>query len=250
MHVNVQELVKLNPDLLIADNATPPATVALMKETTTIPILFVNTAEPTGEGIAASLSRPSTNVTGFTNSPYSIAGKWMELLKEIAPNVERAGLMFNPDTAPHGFSFARPFEAAAAKLGVEPITMTVRDVAEMERGAAGLGKRNGLIVLPDTFMATNRKTIFALASRYELPTTFGFRFFVSEGGLLSYGPDFYEMHRRSASYIDRILKGESPANLAIQQPTKFELIINMKTAKTLGLVVPEALLSVADELIE
>ena len=248
MQENAQELVKLQPDLLIADNANPPATVALMKETATIPILFVNTAEPTGEGITTSLSRPRANVTGFTNSPYSVAGKWMELLKQIAPNVARAGLMFNPDTAPHGFSFARPFEAAAAKLSVEPITLAVRNVAEMER--AGLGKGNGLIVLPDTFMATNRKTIFALASQYQLPTTFGFRFFVAEGGLISYGPDFYEMHRRSASYVDRILKGESPANLAIQQPTKYELLINMKTAKTLGLVVPEAVLSVADEIIE
>jgi putative ABC transport system substrate-binding protein len=250
MRANVQELVKLHPDLLIADNANPPATVALQNETTTIPILFVNTAEPTGEGIAPSLSRPNTNVTGFTNFEYSVSGKWMDLLKQIAPNVARAALLFNPDTAPHGFSFARPFQAAAALLGVEPITMAVRDVAEMERAVAGLGKGNGLIVLPDTFMATNRKTIFALVRQYQLPATYGFRFYASEGGLISYGPDFVEMHRLSASYIDRILKGESPANLAIQQPTKYELVINMKAAKTLGLVVPQALLSTADEIIE
>jgi putative tryptophan/tyrosine transport system substrate-binding protein len=247
---NVQELVKLHPDLLLADNINPPAIVALQKETTTIPILFVNTADPTDQGITPSLSRPSGNVTGFTNFEYSVSGKWMDLLKQIAPNVARAAVLFNPDAAPHGFSFARPFEAAAASLGVEPITMAVRDVAEMERAVAALGKGNGLIVLPDTFMATNRKTTFALVSQYQLPAIFGFRFYVSEGGLMSYGPDFVEMHRRSASYIDRLLKGESPANLAIQQPTKYEFVINMKTAKTLGLVVSQTLLSIADEIIE
>ena len=250
MRANAQELAKLHPDLLLADNANPRAIVALQKETTTIPILFVNTAEPTGEGITPSLSRPSNNVTGFTNFGYSVCGKWMDLLKQIAPNVARAALLFNPDTAPHGFSYARSFEAAAASLGVEPITMTVHDVAEMEKAVAALGKGNGLIVLQDTFNATNRKTIFALASQYQLPTIYAFRFFASEGGLMSYGPDLVEMHRRSASYIDRLLKGESPANLAIQQPTKYEFVINMKTAKTLGLVVPQTLLYVADELIE
>jgi putative ABC transport system substrate-binding protein len=250
MRANVQELVKLHPDLLLADNANPPAIVALQKETTTIPILFVNTAEPTSEGITSSLSRPSSNVTGFTNFEYSVSGKWMDLLKKVAPNVARAALLFNPDTAPHGFSYVRSFEAAAALWAVEPNTMTVRDVAEMERALAALGRGNGLIVCHDTFNATNRKAIYALASQYQLPAVYPFRFFAVDGGLMSYGPDVVEIHRRSASYIDRILKGESPANLAIQQPTKYELVINMKTAKTLGLVVPQTLLSVADEVIE
>jgi putative ABC transport system substrate-binding protein len=193
---NVQELINLHPDLLLADNVNPPAIVALQKETATIPILFVNTADPTDQGIAPSLSRPRGNVTGFTNFEYSIGGKWMDLLKQIAPNVARAAVVFNPDTAPHGFSFARAFEAAAASFGVEPITMAVRDLAEMERTVAALGKGNGLIVIPDTFMATNRKTTFALVSQYQLPAIFGFRFYASEGGLMSFGPDFVEMHRR------------------------------------------------------
>jgi len=140
----VQELINLHPDLLLADNVNPPAIVALQKETATIPILFVNTADPTDQGIAPSLSRPRGNVTGFTNFEYSIGGKWMDLLKQIAPNVARAAVVFNPDTGPHGFSFARAFEAAAASLGVEPITMAVRDLAEMERTVAALGKGNGL----------------------------------------------------------------------------------------------------------
>ena len=189
-------------------------------------------------------------VSGVLNFEYSVSGKWMDLLKQIAPNVARAALLFNPDTAPHGFSYARSFEAAAASLGVEPITMTVHDVAEMEKAVAALGKGNGLIVLQDTFNATNRKTIFALASQYQLPAIYPYRFQAIEGGLMSYGPDLVELHRRSASYIDRILKGENPANLAIQQPTKYEFVINMKSAKTLGLVVPQTLLYVADELIE
>jgi putative ABC transport system substrate-binding protein len=150
----------------------------------------------------------------------------MDLLKKAAPNISRAALMFNPDTAPHGFSYVGSFEAAAALSAVEPNTLTVRDVAEIERALAALGRGNGLVVANDTFTASNRKAIIALASQYQLPGIYGFRFFPSEGGLMSYGPDLLEMHRRSASYIDRILKGESPGNLPIQQPTKYELVIN------------------------
>jgi putative ABC transport system substrate-binding protein len=246
----VQELVKLNPDLLLALSPNPSALIVLLKETNTIPIVFVNTADPLGEGITSSLSRPNSNVTGFPNFEHSIGGKWMDLLKAAAPNVARAALLFNPDTGLQGFSYARSFESAASLLGVEPRIMTVRDVAEMEQGFAALGRGNGLVSVNDTFNASNSKVILALAGRYQLPAIFPFGWWASAGGLMSYGPDMVEIHRRSASYIDRILKGESPRDLPIQQPNKYELVINLKTAKTLGLDVPPTLLSVADAVIE
>jgi putative tryptophan/tyrosine transport system substrate-binding protein len=249
MRTIAQELVAIHPDLLLALSSSP-AVVAFQKETSTIPILFVNTTDPIGGGITPSLSRPSSNVTGFTNFEYSISGKWMDLLKKCAPHVARASLLFNPDTAPYGLSYVLSFEAAAALLIVEPHTMSVRDVAEMERAIAVLGTGNGLIVVNDTFNLSNRKVIMALAAQYQLPAIYPLHFFATEGGLMSYGPDVVEIHRRSASYIDRILKGESAGNLPIQQPTKYELVINTKTARMLGLDVPPTLLASADQVIE
>jgi len=246
----VQEMVKLHPDLLLSLNANPPVVAALMRETATIPILFVNTAEPVGEGITPSLSRPIRNVTGLTNFEYAIGGKWMDLLKKAAPNMARAALMFNPDTAPHGFSYVASFESAANFSAVEPNTVLVRNVTEIERALSALGKGNGLVVVNDTFTASKRTDIIALASQYELPAVGGFRYFPDEGLLMSYGPELLGMHRRSASYIDRLLKGESPASLPIEQPTKYDLVINLKTARKLGLDLPQMLLSGADEIIE
>jgi len=168
IHTVAEELVSSRPDLLLALSSTP-AVVALQKETTTIPILFVNTTDPVGAGITPSLSRPGSNVTGFTNFEYSIGGKWLDLLKKSAPNVARAALLFNSDTAPYGLPYVHSFEVAAALLAVQPNTMNVRDTAEMERAIAVLGKGNGLVIVNDTFNVSNRKTIIALASQYQLP---------------------------------------------------------------------------------
>jgi ABC-type uncharacterized transport system substrate-binding protein len=208
--------------------------------------------DPVGQGFVASLSRPGGNITGFVFIDFPLIGKWLEMLKEVAPGVRRAALIFNPETSPYYGTFMREFGAAPAPLQVELSASPVRGEAEIEGAITAFARESasGLIVAPDVFMNTRRRLIMALAERHRLPAIYSFRQFVTEGALISYGPDTADIVRRSASYIDRILKGEKPADLPVQAPTKYELAINLKTAKALGISVPPTLLAGADEVIE
>ncbi len=245
-----KELVKLNPDVLFA--VTTPATAALQAETHTIPIVFVQVSDPVGSGLVKSLPSPGANITGFINIEASLSGKWLELMRAVAPQVTRVGFLFNPQTAPYARYYLDTFRSAASSLAIEPIEAPVRSATELETVITKLSREGGLgmIVMPDTSMALYRETIYSLVDRYRLPTIYGFRFYAAEGGLMSYGIDSSEMYRGAATYVDRILRGAKPADLPVQLPTKFELVINLKTAKELGLTIPPALLSLADELIE
>jgi putative ABC transport system substrate-binding protein len=245
-----KELVALQPDLILSQNT--PTTVALLQQTRTIPIIFANVADPVGSGFVASFPRPGGNVTGFINVEPTVAGKWLELLKEIAPRVNRVALLFNPATAPHFEYWLNPFKAAAASFGVEPIVAPVRDMSELESVVAAQAREpnGGLIVMPDSFTNVHRAEIISLAARYRLPAVYGYRFFADLGGLLSYGNHPPDNFRRAATYADRILKGAKPGELAVQAPVKFELVINLKTARALGLDVPLSLQQRADEVIE
>ena len=230
-----KELVALQPDLILSSST--PTTAALLQQTRTIPIIFAVVADPVGSGFVASFPRPGGNVTGFTNFEPTMAGKWLELLKEIAPRVNRVALLFNPATAPYVEYYLNPFKAAAASFAVEAIAAPVRDTSELESVIAAQAREpnGGLIVMPDTFMTAHRAEITSLAARYRLPAVYSFRFFAELGGLLSYGNDRLDNFRRAATYADRILKGEKPSELPVQAPAKFELVINLKTAKALGL---------------
>ncbi|MGC1957742.1 MAG: ABC transporter substrate-binding protein [Pseudolabrys sp.] len=246
-----KELVALEPDVILAQST--PVTAALQRETTGIPIVFVIVSDPVGAGFVANLARPGGNITGFINLEESMGGKWLELLKEVAPAVKHAAIMFNPDTAPGGGGFfLHSFEAAGAVLGVKPIVAPVRSPSEIEKVIGDLAREpdGGLVLMSDIFLQLNRKQVMTLAERHKLPVIYWLGAFAKEGGLLGYGPDYYDLFRRSASYVDRILKGEKPSNLPVQVPTKFELVINLKTAKAIGLTVPPMLLTRADEVIE
>jgi len=246
-----KELVALKPDVILANST--PVTAALQRETTDIPIVFVIVSDPVGAGFVASLARPGGNITGFINFEDSMGGKWLELLKEVAPAVKRAAIMFNPDTAPGGGGyFLHSFEAAGAALGVKPIVASVRSLSEIEKVIGDLAREpdGGLVLTPDIFLLVNRKQVMTLAERHKLPVVYWLGVYAKEGGLLGYGPDYHDLFRRSASYVDRILKGEKPSNLPVQVPTKFELVINFKTAKALGLDVSLSLQQRADEVIE
>ena len=233
-----KELVALQPDLILSQST--PTTAALLQQTRTIPIIFATVADPVGSGFVASFPRPGGNVTGFTNIEPTMAGKWLELLKEIAPRVTRVAFLFNPATAPYAEYYLNPFKAAAASFAVEAIAAPVRDTSELESVVAAQAREpnGGLIVMPDTFTTAHRAEITSLAARYRLPAVYPFRFFAELGGLLSYGNDLVDNFRRAATYADRILKGAKPSELPVQAPVKFELVINLKTAKALGLDVP------------
>jgi putative ABC transport system substrate-binding protein len=245
------ELVGLSPDLIFAFfNAQLGP---LSRETRTIPIVFVGASDPVGAGYVASFARPGGNITGFTLYEPSFAGKWLGVLKETAPAVARVAIMVNPDTAIlRGTFYLREFETAAATFKVEPITTKVHSISDIEAAIMVLGQQphSGLIVAPDTFTLTHAEHIITLAARHRLPAVYGFRQSAAIGGLISYGPDTLDTVQRSASYIDRVLKGEKPGDLPVQAPTKYELVINLKTAKALGLEVPPTLLARADEVIE
>jgi putative tryptophan/tyrosine transport system substrate-binding protein len=245
-----KDLVEQQPDVLVA--ATTPAAAALKRETRTIPIVFAVVSDPVGAGFVQSLPRPGANMTGFINLEASMGGKWLELLKEIAPRLNRVALMFNPDTAPGGGAFFQPaFEAAARALQIETITAPVRSDAEIEKAFELLGReRGGLVLESDSFTSVHRRTIIAGAALQKVPFVSDAPLIPQEGGLIAYGSDSSDILRRSATYIDRILKGANPAELPVQVPTKFELAINLKTAKALGLVIPQTLLATADEVIE
>jgi putative ABC transport system substrate-binding protein len=223
----------------------------MLQQTRTIPIIFALVADPIGNGFVETLARPGGNVTGFTTLDASLGGKWLELLKEIAPRVNRVAFLFNPATAPYFDYYLNPFKAASASFGVEAILVPVHDRTEFDTVIAALAREpnGGLIMMPDDFLNVHRVEIILLAARYRLPAVYPFRFFPELGGLLSYGSERNQF-RLAATYVDRILKGEKPANLPVQAPTKYELVINLKTAKALGLTVPAILLASADEVIE
>ena len=244
-----QELVGLQPDIILATSTA--ATVALLRETQTIPIVVASVSDPVATGIVARLDRPSGNVTGFANFEASLGGKWLELLSEIAPGLKRAAIMFNPDF-PGPPAYMPSFEAAARSLKVEAITAPVHDDVEIETAIIALGREpgGGLLVMPDVFMIAHRATIILAAARNNVPAVYSGTEFARDGGLLSYSPDQVDLSRRAASYVDRILRGEKPGDLPVQFPTKFEMVVNLKAAKTLGLTVPQSILLSADEVIE
>jgi putative tryptophan/tyrosine transport system substrate-binding protein len=251
MRALAKELVGLQPHVILARST--PATAALKAETRTIPIVFTTVSDPIGSGFVASLAHPGGNITGFTNFEPSMAGKWLGLLKEIAPRVTRTGMMFNPETAPYAQYYTRPFEAAAQRFAVEPILALVHNDSDIAAIIETLTREPnaGLIVLPDAFTtSTHRKQIIEQAFRRQLPAIYPYRFMAAEGGLMSYGIDITDLYRRAASYIDRILRGASPAELPVEAPVKFELVINFKTAKALALEVPMSLQVRVDRVIE
>jgi putative tryptophan/tyrosine transport system substrate-binding protein len=245
------ELLAVKPDAIFAFSSV--AVAALQRESSTVPIVFTAISDPVGSGFVESLARPGRNATGFTNFVPTMAAKWLEVLKEIAPQVRRAVLLYNPQTAPYvGEYYQRPFEAAAPSFGVQAIAVLVRQTAEIEAAIGDLAREpgGGLVVPPDNFSYVHRELIFTLAARHRVPAVYPFRFMAREGGLVSYGVDLGETFPRAAEYIDRILKGTRPDALPVQAPTNFELAINLKTAKALGLEVPPTLLARADEVIE
>ena len=245
-----KELVALQPDLILTQNT--PITAAVLQQTRTIPIIFANVSDPVGSGFVAGLPRPGGNVTGLIDIDASMAGKWLGLLKEVAPRVARVAFLFNPATAPFAEYYVTPFKAAAASFAVEAIAAPVRDTSELESVVAGHAREpdGGLIVMPEAFMNVHRAEVTSLAAHYRLPAVYPRRFFAEVGGLLSYGNDQSDNFRRTATYADRILNGAKPNELPVEQPTKFELVINLKTAKALGLTVPVHLQQIADEVIE
>jgi ABC-type uncharacterized transport system substrate-binding protein len=249
-HRFAKELVALQPDLILSQ--TTSTTAALLQETRTIPIVFAILADPVGSGFVASLARPGGNATGFVVMEGSLGGKWLELLKEIAPRVNRVAFLFNPATATYAKYYLNPLRAAAASFAVEATAVPVHDMSELESVIAALAREpnGGLIVPPDPFTVAHSTEIISLAARYRLPAVYPVRLFAVRGGLLSYGNDLLDNFRRAATYADRILKGEKPNELPVQAPVKFQLVINLKTAKTLGLEVPLLFQQLADEVIE
>ena len=245
-----KELVALQPDLIFTSST--PATAVMLQATRTIPVIFVLVADPVGSGFVASLPRPGGNVTGFTPIVGSLGGKWVELLKEIAPQMARVTLLFNPSAATFIESFLNPFKAATASLGVEAVIAPVRDIMELEAivTTQACEPNSGLVVIPDAFTNLHRAEIASLAVRYRVPAINWSRTFAEDGGLISYGPYLVEEYRRAATYADRILKGEKPADLPVQAPTRYETVINLRAAKALGLDVPPSVLVRADEVIE
>ena len=250
MQLFAKELVRLSPDVMLA--VTTPATAALQRETRAIPIVFAIVSDPVGSGFVASLANPGGNITGFVNIEASLSGKWLELLREIAPAIARVRFMFNPQTAPHARYYLDTFRSAALAFAIDSIEAPVNGPAEIEATVTMFAREAGagLIIMPDTTMQLYRDTIISLANRYRLPAVNPFRFFVGAGGLMSYGIDLADLLRGAAVYVNRILRGAKPDELPVQLPTKFELTVNLKTARALGLTFPPTLLARADEVIE
>jgi putative ABC transport system substrate-binding protein len=243
------ELVTLAPDVILATTTT--MIQAIQQASRTVPIVFVNLIDPVGSGVVASLAQPGGNATGFTSIEYGMSAKWLELLKEIAPGVTRAAVLRDPSVAAGGGQLGA-IQAVAPSFAVELRPIDVRDAGEIERGITTFarGSKVGLIVTAGVWAQVHRELIITLAARHRLPAVYASAYFVTDGGLISYGPDTVDQYRRAASYVDRILRGEKPADLPVQAPTKYELVINLKTAKALGLDVPATLLARADEVIE
>jgi putative ABC transport system substrate-binding protein len=243
-------LIASAPDLILANGT--PALKALQEQTRTLPIVFVQVADPIGQGFVSNLAHPGANITGFTTFEYSIGSKWLQTLKEVVPAVNRIAVMFNPVTAPYAGLFWEPIKVAGISLSIEPIEIPVHNVGEIERAITGFAREpNGaLLVIPDTSNTNHRDLIVSLANRYRLPAIYPFRFFATSGGLMSYGSDVADLHRRAASYVDRNLCRENPGDLPVQQPTKYEFVINLMTAKALNLTIPATLLALANDVIE
>ena len=244
------ELLELTPDVISANSTVPLR--AVQQATRTVPIVFTTIIEPIGQGFVSSLAHPGGNTTGFSYLVVSIGGKWMDLLKDIAPRVVRVACMFNPQRGPYSVGISYFAQEAAQRLGLQYVAAPVFEPAQIEPAIAPLAHEPnaGLIISPDAFTVTHRQQIIALAARYQLPAIYSERNFAADGGLVSYGPDYVDHFRQAASYVDRILRGEKPADLPVQQPSKFYLAINLKTANALGLEVPPTLLARADEVIE
>ncbi len=246
-----KELVGSNPEAIVCE--TTPTLRAVADQTSTIPIVFISVTDPVSDGFVTDLARPGGNITGFTNFEPTMGGKWIELLKKVAPASRRVGIIFNPDTAPGRGKFVlKSVAETAPALGLELLPFPVRDDAEIERALTGLGSEpgGGVIAMLDVFTAVHRPAIIAQATKNRLPTVFPWRFGATDGGLVSYGVDVADLHHRAAGYVDRILKGAQPRDLPVQQPTKFELVINLKAARALGIEVSPMLLATADEIIE
>jgi putative ABC transport system substrate-binding protein len=246
-----KELVELQPEVIVAHST--PVVATLLGQTRNIPIVFVSISDPIGEGFVASFAHPGGNATGFTNFESSMTGKWVELLKNIAPDITRVGFLFNPQTTAGGGSyFLRPIDAAASAFKMKAVMALVHDDDEIEAAFAALAREPGAgaVVLPDTFTVAHHLLVVTLAELYRVPTVYGYRFMVQHGGLISYGVDVGNLFERAAAYVDRILNGVKPPDLPVQAPTKFELAVNQKTAKALGLTIPPMLLATAEEVIE
>jgi putative tryptophan/tyrosine transport system substrate-binding protein len=244
-----EELLALTPDVILASSS--PSVAALLRVTRSVPIVFANVIDPVGAGFVTSMARPRGNATGFTAFEYSISGKWLELLKEITPNLTRVAVLREPSLAAGIGQFAA-IQSAAASSGVELSAIDSRDAGEIERALAAFAHEpnGGVIITGSSSAVTHRELIISLAMRYRLPNVYPFRYYPASGGLASYGPDSIAVFRRAAAYVDRVLRGEKPANLPVQAPTKYELVINLKTAKALGLEIPATVLARADEVIE
>jgi putative ABC transport system substrate-binding protein len=247
---SANELIALQPDLIITQNTPPTAT--MLQQTRVVPVIFVIVADPVGSGFVSNVARPGGNATGFMIMEPTIASKWLELLKEIAPRINRVAFSFNPATTPYRDIYLKPFKAAALSLAVEATAAPVHDVSDLEAIFAEEARRlnSGVIIMPDGFMNVHRAEVVSLAARYRVPTVYPWRYFTELGGLLSYGNEQRDSFRLAATYADRILKGEKPSELPVQAPVKFELVINMKTAEALGLDVPLRLQQLADKVIE
>jgi putative ABC transport system substrate-binding protein len=244
-----RELIALQPDVILTQST--PATAAMQQETRTIPIVFAGVADPIGSGFVASLSRPGGNLTGLLQYEEGITSKWLAMLKEIAPNLTRGALVANPRTTPFDY-FLQSAKAVAPSLAIDLVPTPVDNAADIERAIETFAREpnGGLVLPPDTSTVVHRNLIIALAARHRLPAVYAIRVFVAAGGLMCYGTDFVDLYRQAASYVDRILRGAKPADLPVQTPTKFETVVNRKTAKALGLTVPPGLLIAADEVIE
>ena len=244
-----KELVELQPDVLLGTVTT--VAQVLRQYTLAIPIVFVQATDPVASGLVTNLARPEGNTTGFATGEFGMAGKWLESLKQCAPSLNRAALLFDPGSAPWTL-YVRAMEPAARSLGVQLQPFPVQSDADVERAFAefAVKPQGGIITLPTASTVAHRGRIIALAAQYRLPAMYPYRFFVTDGGLISYGVDVPELYRQAATYVDRILKGSKPADLPVQQPTKYELVINLKTAKALGLTIPQSLLATADEAVE
>jgi putative tryptophan/tyrosine transport system substrate-binding protein len=250
MKALAKELVALKPDVIVV--VSTPASAAVMQETHTIPIIFVQNFDPVGSGLVKSLVTPDGNITGFTSYEPAMGSKWLELLKGVAPQVARVAIMYNPQTAPYAGVFLRPIEAAAPSFAIQPTAMPIQDAGTIEREIEAFAREinPGLMVLPDVTTTFHEKLIVKLASQHRMPAIYPWRHFVTAGGLMCYAVDLPVLWRRAASYVDQVLKGEKLANLPVQQPTKFELVINLTAAKAVGLTIPAPILSLADDLID
>jgi ABC-type uncharacterized transport system substrate-binding protein len=245
-----KELIAIHPEIILSPSS--PSTAVLLKQTHAIPVVFVNIVDPVGQGFVATLSHPGGNATGLVNLEPSMGGKWIELLKHLEPSLRRVAIPFNPDSAPYSDFYLKNFRSAAPSLGVDVISGAVADVGGLETFIAAQAREapTGIIPMPSSFSSAHVSELAALTTRYRLPALYPIRPFAAAGGLVSYGNDVSDNFRRAATFVDRILHGEKPSDLPVQFPTKFNLVINLKTAKALGLIVPPTLLALADEVIE